>query len=400
MRRALPAAALALALTLGACVPPREERPAPVSSNTPPPAPAFKTAIEAGVKAGPAVTALPIDPARARDALAGFRTSCTALVRRPDPSGLTRGPDWQPACTAAVAWPDGQAVTFFQRYFETARVGEGKLYATGYYEPEIEGARAPTLGYDVPIYGVPDDLVEADLGQFAADLKGRKIRGRVQGGKLLPYPDRGQIETMGLAGHAQKIAYAADPIDFFFLQIQGSGRLRLPDGSVMRIGYASQNGQTYTGIGKAMIAQGLITPDQGSMQSIVAWLRAHPDQASGVMRQNRSFIFFKELTGAGPLGAMGVPVVGRVSLAADPAFTPLGAPVWLSADRAEAGGLWVAQDTGGAIKGANRYDTFWGAGADAARIAGGMSARGLAYLLLPSGTLARLGAGGGPIARP
>jgi membrane-bound lytic murein transglycosylase A len=395
------AAAVVLTLTLAACVPPGGTQHGELAQPAPPPMPtsAPRTAFEAGVRAGPSVADLPIDPTRARNTLMGFRMSCAALVRRTDASGLTRAADWQPACAAAPGWPDGQAITFFRRYFETAQVGEGHLYATGYYEPEIQGARAPTLGYNVPIYGPPDDMVEADLGQFAPDLKGRKIRGKVQGNALVPYPDRGQIEDQGLANHAPKIGYAADPIAFFFLQIQGSGRLRLADGSVMRIGYAGQNGQPYTGIGKAMIAQGLLQPGQGSMQGIIAWLRVHPDQADAVMRQNRSYVFFKELAGSGPLGALGVPVTGHVSVAADPAFTPLGAPVWLSADRTDAAGLWVAQDTGGAIKGPNRFDTFWGAGADAERIAGGMSSRGLSYLLLPVGTLARLGADGGRSAR-
>jgi membrane-bound lytic murein transglycosylase A len=155
-----------------------------------------------------------------------------------------------------------------------------------------------------------------------------------------------------------------------------------------------------------MIQQGLITVDQGSMQGIVGWLKAHPDQADRVMRQNSSFIFFKQRDGAGPLGSLGVPVTPRATVAADPGFTPLGAPVWLgSVDRSDVAGLWIAQDIGGAIKGANRFDTFWGAGDDAARIAGGMSARGTAYLLVPTGTVERAsaqeqGGNAGSTARP
>jgi membrane-bound lytic murein transglycosylase A len=408
MSRRKLAASAALALTASACVAPRggsvgtggappPVHPAPLPVSTTPgrsgsggATVTTGNAVRAGVRAGPAIASLPIDSAKARGALAAFRLSCPSLVRRSDTSGLTQATDWQPACAAAPTWPDGQAASFFQRYFETALVADGRLYATGYYEPEIQASTQPGPGYAVPIYGVPDDLISVDLGQFSSDLKGKSVRGRVDGSKLVPYPDRSQIEAGAVQGHAPVIGYAADKIEFFFLQIQGSGRLRQPDGSVVRIGYAGQNGQAYTGVGKAMIAQGLITPDQGSMQGIVAWLRAHPDQADGVMRQNRSFVFFKVLTGSGPLGALGVPVTGRSTVAADPAFMPLGAPVWLSADRPEAAGLWVAQDTGGAIKGANRFDTFWGAGEDAARIAGGMSTRGTAYLLLPTGTVARL----------
>jgi membrane-bound lytic murein transglycosylase A len=398
-RRALAAATVS-SLALASCVGPRETggtaQTAPPASPPPAqPASTARTAILAGVTRGPAVSSLPIDPARAGDALAAFRASCAAMLKRADTSGLTTATDWQPVCAAAATWPQGQSVGFFQRYFETAKIGQGALYATGYYEPQIQGSTTPQLGYDVPIYGPPDDMVSADLGQFAPDLKGRSIRGRVQNGKLVPYPDRTQIQGGAINGHAPVIGYAADKIAFFFLQIQGSGQLRQPDGSVVRIGYAGQNGQPYTGIGKWMLAQGMLAPGQASMQGIVGWLRAHPDQADAVMAQNRSFVFFKYLNGP-PLGALGVPVAGHVSVAADPAFTPLGAPVWLAPDRAEAAGLWVAQDTGGAIKGANRFDTFWGAGAEAERIAGGMSAHGTAYVLLPAGTLARL-AGAGQI---
>lgn len=394
---------LASVLALAACVGPRDVRapagaPPPPASSAAAATPGPADAAAAGVSAGPAIASLPIDPARARAALGGFRLSCAGLVRRPDLSGLTRGDDWRPACAAASAWPEGDAASFFRRYFETVRVGEGQLFATGYYEPEIQGSAAPALGYDVPIYGLPDDLVEADLGQFDPALKGRKIRGRVQGNRLVPYPDRGQIQDQGLGGHAPRLGYAADPVALFFLQVQGSGRVRLPDGGVMRIGYAGQNGQPYTGIGKWMLQQGMLAPGQASMQGIVGWLHAHPEQRDAVLRQNRSYVFFKILDGP-PLGAMGVPVTGRVSVAADPRFVPLGAPVWLAPDRAEAAGLWIAQDTGGAIKGPNRVDTFWGAGAEAERIAGGMLARGSAWLLLPQGTLARLGADGGGPAR-
>jgi membrane-bound lytic murein transglycosylase A len=159
---------------------------------------------------------------------------------------------------------------------------------------------------------------------------------------------------------------------------------------VMRIGYAGQNGRDYVGIGALMRDRGLVGPGQLSMQGIMAWLRSNPEQGRAIMRENKSFVFFREITGPGPIGALGVPVTANVSVAADPAFVPLGAPIWLDLDRAEADGLWVAHDTGGAIKGANRVDTFWGAGDEARRIAGGMSGRGTAFILVPRGTLARL----------
>ncbi|HEX8383264.1 MAG TPA: murein transglycosylase A [Sphingomonas sp.] len=352
-------------------------------------APGAATALAAGILPGPSVADLPMTEAQAEAGRTAFALSCPGLTRRADASGLTRGADWGPACDAARAVGAGQARSFFAAYFEAVQVGDGQAFATGYYEPEIAGSRERRAGYDVPIYARPGDLVDVDLGLFSDELKGRKIRGRVEGTNFVPYPDRARIEEGALAGRARVIAWAADPVEFFFLQIQGSGRLRLPDGGVMRIGYETQNGRAYTGIGKLMRDRGLLQPGQASMQGIVGWLRANPEQGRTLMRENRSFVFFRELSTA-PLGAMGYPVAGRVSAAADPKFTPLGAPVFLSLDRADATGLWVAQDTGGAIKGANRFDTFWGAGAFAEATAGGMSARGTAFLLLPKGTLARL----------
>jgi membrane-bound lytic murein transglycosylase A len=368
------------------------------------------SAVASGVRAGPAFAALGATEAEARAALAAFRISCPSLVKRTDRSGLTRAADWQPACAAAAAWPRDDAARFFARYFEPVVVGDGQAFATGYYEPEIAGSRTRQPGYEVPIHGRPDDLVDVDLGQFAPDLKGRKIRGQVRDGALGLYPERSQIVAGALGAHAPVIAWAKDPIEFFFLQVQGSGLLRLPDGGIMRVGYATQNGREYTGIGRYMKDRGLFAPgDSTSMQGIIARLRQEPDGGAAIMNANKSYVFFRPLGGAGPLGAMGYPVMGRTTVAADPAFTPLGAPLFLSMDRGEASGLWVAQDTGGAIKGANRFDTYWGSGAEARTVAGGMSARGQAWLLLPVGTVARLngapvaaegGADGGTPARP
>jgi membrane-bound lytic murein transglycosylase A len=175
----------------------------------------------------------------------------------------------------------------------------------------------------------------------------------------------------------------------FFLEVQGSGQLVLPDGQVMRIGYAGQNGRDYVAIGKLMRERGLLETGGTTMQAIKAWLGANPAEGRKIMRENRSYIFFREIIGPGPIGALGHPVTPRGTVAADPKFVPLGAPVLLQLDRPEPNGIWVAQDTGGAIKGANRFDTFWGAGDQAATIAGGMAARGRAYLLLPKGSIAR-----------
>ena len=348
------------------------------------------TAAASGVVAGPALSTLPMTQESAERALTAYRLSCSALQRRTDATGLTQGADWAESCRAAATWPARDARAFFVRHFETVQIGDGKAFATGYYEPEIHGCRERRPGCEVPIYGIPSDLIDVDLGLFSDDLKGKKIRGRVEGKNFVPYYDRTAIEEGRLQGRAPVIAYANDPVEIFFLQVQGSGRLRLPDGGVMRIGYAGQNGRDYTGIGKLMRDRGLLGPGQASMQGIMGYLREHPEEGRAIMRENKSFVFFKELTGAGPLGAMGLPVTGWTSAAVDPKFVPLGAPAFLSMDRTDATGLWVAQDTGGAIKGANRFDTFWGAGDDARAIAGGMSARGTAWLLLPKGVLARL----------
>jgi len=353
---------------------------------------AAPSAALTGVVAGPTIASLPINNDQAARALDAFRTSCPTLVSRADDSGLTQPLDWQPVCDAVRTAPGGDARSFFSRWFETAQVADGRAYATGYFIPEVRASRDRRRGYDVPIYGRPTDLIDVDLGAFAESLKGRKIRGRITGTSLVPYYDRGQIDAGAIDRTAPVLAWGADPAEIFFLQVQGSGELRLTDGSVMRVGYADQNGWDYTGIGKLMLERGLIGRGQASMQGIVAWLRAHPDQGRAIMQENRSFVFFRRLDGPA-VGSLGLPVVGGASIAVDPRFVPMGAPVFLSMDRADANGIWIAQDTGGAIKGANRFDTFWGAGDDAAAIAGGMAAHGTAFVLLPRGTLARLGAG-------
>jgi membrane-bound lytic murein transglycosylase A len=344
------------------------------------------TAASLGVVRGARIGELNVGKADADAAMASFRTSCPGLLRREDLSGLTQKGDWQAACDAVKTWT-GDGVSFFAAHMDAVQVGDGKAFATGYYEPEILASRTRQPGYEVPIYKRPTDLIEVDLGTFASDLKGRKIRGRVKGTALAQYDDRTAIENGALAGKGLEIAYAKDPVEFFFLQIQGSGRLRFPDGTVARIGYDNQNGHPYTGIGKLMKDRGLVT--DASMQGLARYLRANPEEGRKIMQENKSFVFFREEP-RGPLGAMGYTVIAESSVAADPKYIPLGAPVWLSMDRAEPNGLWIAQDTGGAIRGANRVDTFWGAGDRAVAIAGGMAARGSALLFLPKASVERL----------
>ena len=390
------AAGLALSLFAAACgrlVP----EPTTPSTRPVPNVPTAQNARELGLREGPAIASLEIRQADAAAALLSFRESCPRLTTRTDASGLTRPGDWKAACDAFATWPFGQAEDFFDQFFETVRVGDGRAFATGYFEPEIAGSRVHVPGYDTPVYALPADLVRARPGDAAPLKDGRMPLGRYDAqGRFVPYFDRTEIENGALAGKGLEIAWVRDPVEFFFLQVQGSGRLRLPDGSVMRIGYAGQNGMPYTGIGAVMRERGLVGsgPGQysGSMQGIMQYIRENPAEGRALMRENRSWVFFRELTGDGPLGALGVPVRAESSVAADPNFVPLGAPVFLDLDRREANGLWIAQDTGGAIKGPNRFDTFWGSGEDARRIAGGMSGRGRALILVPKGTLARLGA--------
>ena len=386
-----------LVLALASCArvipPPRQPAPvpapAPVPQPTPAPAPIPvppppETALQAGARL--ATVSLPLNPEMAGRAYRAFKISCPSLVTRADASGLTRPEDWREACDHLVLHADGPTfLAFFREYFELVQVGDGSAFATGYYEPEIRGCRTRQPGCEVPVYAKPPDLLDAN------PRTGERGRGRLdEAGNYVLYHDRAAIEEGALAGRGLEIAWAADPVDLFFLQIQGSGRLRLPDGSVMRIGYAGQNGRDYVAIGRLLRERGIVERPV-TMQRITEWLRANPDAGRALMRENPSYVFFRELTGPGPLGALGLPVTTGVSIAADPRFVPLGAPVLLTGmDNPVADGLWIAQDTGGAIRGANRFDTFWGAGAEAAATAGGMQARGRSYLLLPRGALEKI----------
>ena len=326
-------------------------------------------------------------------ALAAFRTSCPGLLRRDDLSGLTQPADWQGACAAAAAVPPGQEDGFFHTELVGVTVAEGKGFATGYYEPEIAASLGRQPGYAVPLYRRPPDLIDVPLGDFAASLKGRTVRGRVQGNRLVPYAPRSQIDA-ALAGKGLELAWAADRFEAFFLEIQGSGRLRLPDGRVMRIGYDGQNGRDYVAIGRLLIEQGKLERGKAGMAEILGWLRSHPHEAPAILNANPSKIFFRELKGEGPIGAMGVAVIPRVSVAADPAFIPLGAPLLVETTLTRTGqpftALMVAQDTGGAIKGANRIDLFLGPGAEAAADAGAQSSPAQLMLLIPRAAAQRL----------
>jgi membrane-bound lytic murein transglycosylase A len=325
-----------------------------------------------------------LKPDQAARALAAFRTSCPALNTRADASGLTQGGDWLALCTQAMTLDPTFAPGFFYYGFDWVKVGDGRAFATGYYEPEIQGSRTPAPGY-APIYRVPPDLVRCTRPD------GGSGRGRIdETGTCVLYYTRAEIEDGALAGKGLEIAWAKDPVELFFAEIQGSALVRFDDGSTMQIGYAGQNGRDYVAVGRLLRDRNVLPPGGASMQSIKDWIRSNPDQGRELMRENLSYIFFKQIPGSAPLGALGVPIADRTTVAADPNYVPLGAPIYIaSADRPEVIGPWIAQDTGGAIKGPNRFDTYWGAGTEAAAVAGGMSASGEALILVPKGTAAR-----------
>ncbi len=343
------------------------------------------------------------DPAAAIEA---FRRSCEKLLRRPGPSSIGAhelygsADDWRLACKAAGEVEDQpsaeEARQFFETWFQPFEVsvdGETEGLFTGYYEPLLHGSKTRAGDYTVPLHLPPDDLVSVDLGRFDPELQGRSIRGRVEGQDFIPYFSRSDIVQGALSDRDLEIVWVDDEIGKFFLQIQGSGQVRLDDGTIMRVGYAEQNGQPYRAIGRDLIEIGALEREEVSLQSIRAWLAANPDRARSIMARNKSYIFFRENTeldpNEGPLGAQNVPLTAGRSLAVDPRHIPLGAPLWLETTAPWPDGdrplhrLLIAQDTGGAIKGAIRGDVFWGAGEQAEALAGHMKSQGRFFVLVP-----------------
>ena len=268
----------------------------------------------------------------AKAALASFTRGCAILVQKPDATSMggtgyagTIG-DWRNVCANA----HGDPKSFFASNFTPYAVWGGALF-TGYYEPQIQGSRKRHDGFQTPVYGLPSDLVRADLGLFDSKLKGEHISGRVSGQELLPYPDRTNIETNGV-DTAAVLFYTNDPVAFFFLQIQGSGRVEFEDGTTERIAYAGQNGQPYTAIGRVLIADGSLAREDVSLQSIRAWLLAHPDKAQSVMQVDKSYVFFAEMplgnSALGSLGTLRTNLTPLASLAVDPRIHALGVPVF------------------------------------------------------------------------
>ena len=340
-------------------------------------------------------------------AMPAFRLSCrrlssfgpeTSLGGMPDGTGVlaagTVAGTWAPVCAAAAMVPDGDdaaARAFFEKYLEAHAMSfgpDGRALFTGYYEPEVAGARQRGGVYQTPIYRRPGNVVQAATGP---DPRGRRLQQRGPGGKPVAIPDRAAIVRGALRGRGLELAWLADPIDAFFIQIQGSGRVLLADGEVMRVGYAGTNGRPYVAVGKVLMDRGEMTREEVSMQSIRAWLMAHPQQADALMNMNPSYVFFREVTDIPPdqgaAGALGVPLTPMRSVAVDRAFIALGVPIYIvttdPVDGTPIQKLFLAQDTGGAIKGPVRADIFFGWGKMAEERAGLMKGTGSAWVLLP-----------------
>jgi len=399
-RRSVPAL-LSLVALLAACTtaPPQ---PAPAPQPQPQPQPPVKMPPPVGpitVPPQPAPPPAPLFTPVAFDALPGWRqddlrqawpaflASCRALAAKPD---------WKSACAAGklVDAADTEAI---RRYFEAhfvpnlvrAADGSDAGLVTGYYEAALRGARQRGGAYQTPLYKVPDDLITVDLASVYPSLKGMRLRGRLSGKTVVPYGTRAEIERARIPG--KELMWVDDPVEAFFLEVQGSGRVSLEGGDTVRVAYADQNGHPYKAIGRWLVEQGELTPEQATAQGIKAWIAAHPARRQELLNVNPSYIFFREERlpdpGVGPKGALGVPLTPSRSVAIDPAFLPLGAPIFLSttepASETPLQRLVMGQDTGGAIKGAVRADFFFGFGPQAADNAGRMKQRGQIWALLP-----------------
>ncbi len=323
-------------------------------------------------------------------ALVAFKQSCTVLVTKPE---------WQSVCNLAIAIsanakPD-VVTAFFRANFEPYRVVNNDESetgtVTGYYEPLLRGSRVPTAQFRYPVYAPPQDLITIDLSDVYPDLKFRRLRGRLVGNKLVPYLDRGEIGGDAAPLKGLEIAFVDNVVELFFLEIQGSGQILLPDGSRLRVGYADQNGHPFRSLAGQLIRRGEIKAEHASMQGIKEWARRNPRKVRQFLNANPSFVFFRELPGdlSGPIGTLGVPLTAERSIAVDQRVIPLGVPVFLSTTfpgtKQDLNRLMVAQDTGGAINGAVRVDFFWGFGDEAGAIAGRMKQRGKMWVLLPVG---------------
>lgn len=315
--------------------------------------------------------------------------SCSTLIKKEQ---------WQSACSAAstLGKPSNATIatylaTHFDVYSANNEDGTNAGLITGYYEPILKGSRKKSAKYPHPLYRQPADLITVDLGEVYPELKYKRVRGKLAGNKIVPYNTRAEIESNPQLYAGTELAWIDDIIDVFFLQIQGSGLVQLDNGKEVHVGYADQNGYPYNSIGRILVERGELTLDQASMQGIKNWARNNLDKLRDLLNSNPSYVFFKELPAglSGPIGALGIPISAERSVAIDPKFIPLGAPVFLSTTQPYSSKplkrLMLAQDTGGAIKGGVRADVFWGAGADAGAKAGAMKQSGKIWVLLPKG---------------
>ncbi len=319
-----------------------------------------------------------------------FIASCRGVASKP------HGPGWKRVCDLAWA-ADGKPGHDPRRFFESqlkpyaiqTADGSGTGLVTGYYEPLLRGSRMRAKGYEQPVRGVPDDLLTIDLGTVFPELKDKRVRGRLEGNKVVPYWSRAEIAARGDKVPARTLLYVDDAVELFFLQVQGSGRVKLADGTTIRLNYADQNGYPYQSIGRVLVDRGELKLEDASMQGIQAWARANPGRLDELLNSNPSYVFFREAPNGngGPVGALGVPLTAERSIAVDPRSVPLGAPVFLATTRPNSpkplNRLVLAQDTGSAITGAVRADFFWGFGKEAGEQAGRMKQSGRMWVLLP-----------------
>jgi membrane-bound lytic murein transglycosylase A len=324
-----------------------------------------------------------------REAWPAFLASCEVMVKKPE---------WKESCAVArdVQAADALAVrAFFEKFLAPHQVfnpdGSDTGLVTGYYEPLLRGSRKRGGKYQTPLHRVPDDLLTIDLSSVYPELKGMRLRGKLVGNKVVPYPSRGEMgQTNSMAG--KELLWVSDPVDAFFLQIQGSGRVQLADTKeTVRVAYADQNGHPYRSIGRHLVDKGELALSHASAQGIKGWIASHPSRLQELLDVNPSYVFFKEEklldASIGPKGALGVPLTAQRSIAVDAQFLPLGAPVYLATTQPNSDvplqRLMVAQDTGGAIRNAVRADYFWGFGPAAGEKAGKMKQRGAMWVLLP-----------------
>ena len=328
-----------------------------------------------------------------RDVKTAFAENC---------KGLRGKPDWAGVCARyPYDAPALQQRAFIEReyvpYQLTRADAEDRGLITGYYEPLLKGSRTKTSRFNVPLYARPDDLLVIDLGDLYPELKGKRVRGRLvdappgaQGRRVVPYFDRAQIEAE--AALLKPLAWVDDVVEAFFLQIQGSGLIELPDGKRMRAGYADQNGHPYRGIGRVLVDRGELKLEEASMQGIKGWIARNPSKAQALLNENASYVFFREIdaTAAGPLGSLGVPLTAERSMAVDTRFIPPGSMVYLATTYPNAlaplNRLMFAQDVGGAIRGVVRGDFYWGTGLAAGEQAGRMKQNAQMWVLWPKGT--------------